>query len=139
LVQHPDAQIPVHLRLDCPGVAKWVSPRVSAALLSTVLGPTVECAFIAGDMVTARSTAVPGAVGLVLMAVLGALLVDGPLGLLDRTASLSPRQNNRERRGNDDGSRGSEERPEDRGVHEGQSVSQTTKQFMDQLLSSGPS
>jgi len=139
LVQHPDPQIRVQLRLDCPGVAKWVSPRVSAALMSTVLGPTVEFAFIAGNVVTTRSAAVPGAVGLVLMAVLGTLLVDGPHGLLDRTASLSPRPTNRDKRGNDDGPGGSEERPEDRGGHEGRSVTQTTTQSMHQLLFSSPS
>ena len=133
------AQIRLQLRLDCPGVAKWVSPRVSAALMSTVLGPTVEFAFIAGNVVTTRSAAVPGAVGLVLMAALGALLVDGPHRLLDRTASLSPRPTNRDRRGNDDGPGGSEERPEDRGGHEGRPVTQTTKQSMHRLLFSSPS
>ena len=139
MVQHPDAQIRVQLRLDCPGVAKWVSPRVSAALMSTVLGPTVEFAFIAGNVVTTRSAAVPGAVGLVLMAVLGALLVDGPHGLLDRTASLSPRPTNRDSRGNDDGPGGRKERPEDRRGHEGRPVTQTTKQSMHRLLFSSPS
>src|SRR5665647_1613075 len=107
--------------------------------MSTVLGPTVEFAFIAGNVVTTRSAAVPGAVGLVLMAVLGALLVDGPHGLLDRTASLSPRPTNRDRPGNDDGPGGSEERPEDRRGHEGRPVTQTTKQSMHQLLFSSPS
>src|SRR5665647_3508408 len=111
---------------------------MSAALMSTVLGPTVEFACIAGNVVTTRSAAVPGAVGLVLMAVLGALLVDGPHGLLDRTASLSPRPTNRDRRGDEDGPGGSEERPEDRGGHEGRPVTQTTKQSM-QLLFSSPS
>jgi hypothetical protein len=107
--------------------------------MSTVLGPTVECAFIAGNVVTTRSAAVPGAVGLVLMAVLGALLVNGPHRLLDRTASLSPRPTNRDRRGNDDGPGGSEERPGDRGGHQGRPVTQTTKQSMHRLLLSSPS
>src|SRR5665647_1512623 len=109
---------------------------MSAALMSTVLGPTVEFACIAGNVVPTRSAAVPGAVGLVLMAVLGALLVDGPHGLLDRTASLSPRPTNRDRRGDEDGPGGSEERPEDRGGHEGRPVTQTTKQSMQPLFSS---
>ena len=84
-------------------------PRVPATLLSTVLGPTVELDFIAGNVVTTRSAAVPGAVGLELVAILGALLVDGPHGLLDRSASLSPRSTsrdsstNRDRRGDEDG------------------------------------
>jgi hypothetical protein len=70
------------------------------------------------------------------MAVRGALLVDGPRGLLDCTASLSPRPTNRDSRGNDDGPGGRDERPEDRRGHEGQPVTQTTKQSMHQLFSS---
>lgn len=93
----------VQLRLGWPGVAKWVSPGVSAAPRSTVLGPAIEFTFSAGDVVTAHCASVPGAVGLVLMAVPGALVVDGPHGLLDRTASLSPSPTNRDSRGNDDG------------------------------------
>jgi hypothetical protein len=122
-----------------PGVAKWVSPGVSAALRSTVLGPAIEFTFSAGDVVTARCASVPGAVGLVLMAVRGALVVDGPHGLLERTASLSPCPTNRDRRGNDDGPGGRQERPQDRRGHEGQPVTQTTKQFMRQLLYSSQS
>ena len=122
-----------------PGVAKWVSPRVSAALRSTFLGPAIEFTFSAGDVVTARCASVPGAVGLVLVAVRGALVVDGARGLLDRTANLSPGPTNRDSRGNDDGPGGSEERPEDRGGHEGRSVTQTTTQSMHQLLFSSPS
>ena len=120
-------------------VAKWVSARVSAALCSTFLGPAVEFTFSAGDVVTARGASVPGAVGLVLMAVRGALLVDGPHRLLDRTASLSPRPTNRDSRGNDDSPGGRQERPEDRRGHEDWPVPQTTKQFMRQLLYSSPS
>ena len=99
---------------------------MSAALMSTVLGPTVDFAFIAGNVVTTRSAAVPGAVNLVRMAVLGALLVDGPRRPSDRAASLSPRPTNRDNRSNDDGPAGCEERPEDRRGHEDRPVTQTT-------------
>jgi len=73
------------------------------------------------------------------MAVRGALLVNGPRGLLDRTASPSPRPTNRDSRGNDDGPGGRKERPEDRRGHQGRPVTQTTKQFMHRLLFSSPS
>ena len=129
----------LQLRMGWPGVATWVSARVSAALRSTVLGPAIEFAVSAGDVVTARCASEPGAIGEVLMAVRGALVVDGPHGLLDRTTSLSPRPTNRDSRGNDDGPGGRQERPEDRRGHEGQPVTQTTKQFMRQLLYSSPS
>ncbi len=129
---------PVQLRMGCPGVAKPVSPRVSAALRSTVLGSAIKFTFSAGDVVTARCASVPGAVGLVLMAVRGALVVDGPHWLLDRTASLSPRPTKRDTRGNDDGPGGRQERPQDRRGHEGQPITQTTKQFMGQLPYSSP-
>ena len=135
---HGASLIRVQLRLGCPGVAKPASQRVTAALRSTVLGPAIEFTFSAGDVVTARCASIPGPVGLVLMAVRGALVVDGPHGLLDRTASLSPRPTDSDSRGNDDRPGGRQERPEDRRGHEGQPVTQTTKQFMRQLLYSSP-
>lgn len=126
-------------RWGWPGVATWVSARVSPALRSTVLGPAIDFTFSTGDVVTARCASVPGAVGLVLVAVRGALVVDGPRGLLDRTTSLSPRPANCDSRGDDDGRGGRQDRPEDRRGHEGQPVTQTTKQFMRPLLYSSPS
>ena len=121
------------------GVAKWISARGSAALRSTVLGPAIKFAFSAGDVVTTRCASVPGAVGLVLMAVRGALVVDGPHWLFNRTSSLSPGHTDRDSGDHDDGPGGRQERPEDRRGHEGQPVTQTTKQFMRQLLYSSPS
>jgi hypothetical protein len=135
---HGASLIRVQLRLGCPGVAKPASPRVTAALRSTVLGPAIEFAFSAGDVVAARCASVPGAVGLVFLAVRGALVVDGPRGLVERTASLRPRPTNCDSRGDDDGPGGRQERPEDRRGHEGQPVTQTTKQFMRQLMYSSP-
>src|SRR5664280_804706 len=107
--------------------------------MSTVLSPAIEFAFTAGHVVATRRAAVPGFVGLVVMAVSGARFVDGPGGLVHPTASLSPRLANRDKRGNADGPGDSEERPQDRRGHEGRSVTQLPTKLMSQLLSSSPS
>src|ERR1035437_6165469 len=103
-------------------VTQWFSSRVSAALTSTVLSPAIEFAFTAGHVVATRRAAVPGFVGLVVVAVSGARFVDGPGGFVHPTASLSPCLANRDKRGNANSPGDSEKRPQDRRGHEGQPV-----------------
>lgn len=62
----------------------------------------------------------------------------GRTGSLIARRVLAPPPTDRDSRGNDDGPGGRHERPQDRRGHEGQPVTQTTKQFMRQLRYSSP-
>lgn len=88
--------------------------------MSTVLGPAIEFAFMAGYVVAARGAAVPGIEDLVVVAASGARFVDAPGGLFRRKASLSPRLADGDERGDADAEShgGREECPEDRLDHE---------------------
>src|ERR1035437_9172266 len=106
--------------------------------MSTVLGPAIEFAFTAGYVVAARSTAVPGVEDLVLMAANGARRVDVVDGLVQPTASLSPRLADRDRRGDAYSPGDRKERPDHRRRHKGRSVTQPPVEPMPDLSSGIP-
>lgn len=97
------------------------STGFSAAILSTILGQAVELALSAGYMVPARHTSVAAAVGKVVVSAGDTFLVDGTEALLRRPGP-GPRVAEDKQPGKADDRDDCQERPQDRGRHEGRSV-----------------